>query len=234
MVKLSVIIPTLNEEKYIGHCLESLKHQIFKDFEVIVADTCSKDKTQTVAKNYGARVILTKRKGPAAGRNEGGKAAKGEILVFTNADVVLSKNVLASIVKKSSKNNLVGGVCSFYPLHGRFFDRAFFKIGNFLSRISMKLSFTYSPAECLFVKKSTFKKIGGFREDLVFNEDNDFAKKCFDHGKFIYLKARVDISLRRYRKYGYFKTFRTYIGSTIHYKRTKEVPSSKFELEAIR
>ncbi|HLD41486.1 MAG TPA: glycosyltransferase [archaeon] len=234
MVKLSVIIPTLNEEKYIGKCLQSLKNQTFRDFEVIVADTVSKDRTAGIAKKYGARVVSTTKKGPAAGRNAGAEKAKGEILVFTNADAVLSRNVLKSIVEKTSNKKIVGGVCSFYPLNGRFFDKVFFKFGNWISRASMKMNFTYSPGECLFVKKPVFQKIGGFREDLVFNEDNDLANSCFNFGKFIYLKARVDISLRRYKKYGYFKTFKTYIAPTVFYMRTNQVPSTMFELEAIR
>ena len=58
---ISIIIPTLNEEKYIERCLKSLKNQSFRNFEIIVSDSYSTDDTVKIAKKYGAKVVLTKK-----------------------------------------------------------------------------------------------------------------------------------------------------------------------------
>ena len=92
---ISIIIPTLNEEKYIERCLKSLKNQSFRNFEIIVSDSYSTDDTVKIAKKYGAKVVLTKKTGPAAGRNEGARKAKGSILVFLDADTFVTKKFLA-------------------------------------------------------------------------------------------------------------------------------------------
>ena len=84
-MNVSVIIPTLNEEKILPHLLDDFRNQTAKDFEVIVADAGSGDKTVEVAKAYKAQLV----KGglPAVGRNNGAKIARGEFLFFLDADV---------------------------------------------------------------------------------------------------------------------------------------------------
>ena len=84
---LSIIIPTLNEEKYLPPLLDSIKKQDYKDYEVIVADAGSKDKTVEIAKKYGCKVV----KGGLlpAGRNRGAEASKGDLLLFLDSDIIL-------------------------------------------------------------------------------------------------------------------------------------------------
>ena len=89
---ISIIIPTLNEKKYLPKLLESLKKQTYRDYEMIVADNGSKDRTRDIAKSYGCKVVMGGL--PAVGRNNGAKAAKGDYLLFLDADVVLPKNFL--------------------------------------------------------------------------------------------------------------------------------------------
>ena len=84
---ISIIIPTLNEEKYLPLLLASIKNQAFKEYEIILADAGSKDRTVEIAKQYGCRIIPGG--SPSKGRNEGAKVAKGELLFFIDADAVL-------------------------------------------------------------------------------------------------------------------------------------------------
>jgi len=84
---LSIIIPTLNEEKFLPHLLISLKEQTFKDFEIIVADNNSTDATRSIALKSGAKMVEGGL--PARGRNNGAKVARGEWLLFLDADVIL-------------------------------------------------------------------------------------------------------------------------------------------------
>src|SRR5687767_6578001 len=84
---LSIIIPTYNEEEYLPFLLRSIQAQSYKDYEVIIADASSTDKTRAIAAEFGARVVQGGL--PGAGRNRGAEAAKGENLLFLDADVIL-------------------------------------------------------------------------------------------------------------------------------------------------
>ena len=82
---LSIIVPTLNEEEYLPKLLESIKKQDFKDYEIIVADAGSEDKTLEIAKKRGC--IITKGGSITVGRNNGAKVARGDIFLFLDSDV---------------------------------------------------------------------------------------------------------------------------------------------------
>lgn len=100
---ISIIITVYNEEKYISQCLESLSNQTFKDFEIIIVDDGSTDKTKDVLSNYQLSTInyqLFKQThlGLAAARNLGAKKAKGKILVFLDGDMHFDKNFLEELI----------------------------------------------------------------------------------------------------------------------------------------
>jgi|SRR3989344_3603700 len=99
----SVIIPTYNEEEDIARCLSCLKKQTFKDFEVIIVDDGSSDKTVELVKNAAKTfnrlyLIQGEHKGPGFSRNLGAKRAKGKILIFIDADMFLDKNYLKALI----------------------------------------------------------------------------------------------------------------------------------------
>jgi glycosyltransferase involved in cell wall biosynthesis len=104
VIMLSIITPTYNEEKYLPLLLESLKQQDFKDYEIIIADNNSKDRTGEIAKRYGCRIVPGGL--PARGRNSGAKAAKGEMLLFLDADIVLPKGFLKKSLSEFWRRNL--------------------------------------------------------------------------------------------------------------------------------
>jgi glycosyltransferase involved in cell wall biosynthesis len=87
--KVSVVIPALNEEKELGECLASLAGQVFPEFEVIVVDNGSTDKTSSLAEEWGARVVFEGRRGPGYAREAGFRAARAPIIASTDADTVL-------------------------------------------------------------------------------------------------------------------------------------------------
>ena len=90
----SVIVPACNEEKRIAECLQSLLCQeTGKSFEVILADDGSADSTIEIAKSLGknVRILKQRHRGPAAARNLGARNAKGDVLVFVDADCVAEK-----------------------------------------------------------------------------------------------------------------------------------------------
>ena len=96
---ISLVIPTLNEEKNIGESLRSLKNQTYRNFEIIIADGGSKDKTVEIARKYADRVIVYKGSGISEAKNRGVREAKGDILVFTDADTKFENDWLEKIAK---------------------------------------------------------------------------------------------------------------------------------------
>ena len=77
---LSIIIITKNEEKCLPRLLESIKRQNFRDYEIIVSDAQSTDRTREIALAYGCKIVEGGL--PSVGRNNGARVAKGEILLF--------------------------------------------------------------------------------------------------------------------------------------------------------
>ncbi|KKQ36206.1 MAG: hypothetical protein US53_C0061G0004 [Candidatus Woesebacteria bacterium GW2011_GWA1_37_7] len=106
---ISVIIPTYNEKGVLEDCIESLGDQSFQDFEIVVVDDGSNDKTLDVLRNFellisNFKFLEQKHKGPGAARNLGAKHAKGEILVFVDADMTFDENFLEKLTKPIQKN----------------------------------------------------------------------------------------------------------------------------------
>jgi len=205
---LSIIIPTLNEEKYLPLLLQEIKKQNFADLEIIVADAGSKDKTVEIAKFFGCQI--TKGGLPAKGRNEGGKVAKGEILLFMDADnIYLPEKFLKNLIEEFKKGNL--DVASF-PVcpQGNWFDKLAYKIYNFWTKLTQ--NFLAHATNAVLVKKEIFEKIKGFDEEIKIGEDHDFARRASKVSKFGFIETEpVLTSTRRFEKDGRLKTYLKYI-----------------------
>jgi glycosyltransferase involved in cell wall biosynthesis len=91
-MKISVIIPTYNESENLPNLLECLSKQTLRDFEIVIADNNSTDKTRNIAKKYGAKICDGGL--PARGRNQGAKHSQGEVLFFLDADVLCGAEFL--------------------------------------------------------------------------------------------------------------------------------------------
>ncbi len=112
-MKVTVIIPTYNEEETINKCLESLCEQTYKKIEVIVVDDGSIDNTLSIVgdlrfKKYDLRIFEQKHKGPGEARNLGATHAKGEILVFVDADMTFERDFIEKLVAPIIRGNASG------------------------------------------------------------------------------------------------------------------------------
>jgi len=206
---LSIIIPTLNEEKYLPYLLDSIKEQDFKDYEIIVADAGSKDRTLEIAKNFGCQTI----KGglPAKGRNEGAKIAKGDIILFLDADTMLPENSLKDILEEFEKRKL--GVAHFLlqPFGEKKISRFLY---DFLYNwpISIAEKILLSVGGPSLIRRELHKRIGGFNEDIKIFEDAEYVKRALRFGKFGVLKStKIFYSQRRFKKEGWAKTYLKYL-----------------------
>ena len=203
---ISVIVPTLNEEKYITRCLRSLMRQTYEgDYEVIVVDGGSTDKTVELAEDLADRVLV--RPGPAGfARNEGARNASDDIYAFLDADTMASTQWLENMEESFNSNCYVSCVTGpTYPYEGNRWDHvAYIIVTQWLSRISAKVGLPHVPGFNCAYRKTPFWKVGGFDEKRRLSEDIILSTKIRKEGQVRFSKDMVAYtSLRRIKKHGY-------------------------------
>ncbi len=221
-MRVSVVIPAYNEEKYIKNCLESLKNQIDSPDEIIVVDNNCTDKTVEIAKKYGAKIVKETIQGMIPARNKGFDSAQFEIIARTDADARAPKNWIKLIKENYAKYKDLVGLSG--PAH--FYDFPFPNIFQY-SQWQNKLIFKFIKSQIkhdtlygpnMTIKKTAWEKIKNevCLDDKSVHEDTDLAIHLGKIGN-IKIDSRLVIStsFRRFRKplvyYEYihrlFKTF---------------------------
>lgn len=209
---LSIIIPTLNEEDYLPFLLESIKKQNSDDYEIIVADAGSDDKTLEIAKNFGCNI--TSGGMPGKGKNEGAKAAKGDIILFVDADVIFPQAFLNDALEEFKKKDLE--IASFYlqsknKIHNLAFDILF----NLPSKITERI--LPQAMNIIMVKRDLHQKIGGFDEEIKLGEELYYIRSGRKMGNFGVLNSvKVFISSRRFQCDGWLRTWFKYFLCQLH------------------
>jgi len=226
MIKVSIIIPTYNEEKYLPKLLYSIKKQTFKDYEIIVVDSHSKDKTVQIAREHGAKVFFDvpkgKRSHPGHARNYGAKKSRGDILVFIDADVILSKDVIREMVKAVDREYVAGTTVLLPIKDSTKLAYLLYLLIDLFGRSTYRITLAYWQP--MFIKKDVFFKLKGFNEKLQFDEDYDLMRRARKHGKVAYLRAKSYVSTRRFKTGLAWKSFKEYVGSTFWYLVKGKIP----------
>ena len=202
MPKFSIIIPTKNEQEHLPVLLESIRAQSFRDYEVIVADAGSDDRTREIAVAFGAQVTGGGLPGP--GRNRGAEAASGDILIFFDADVKLpSAGFLEDCWHEMEYKKLDLATCRVMPLSVRHIDRALHEAYNAYALATEKIR-PHAPGFCIFIRRNAHLGIKGFDEDVVMAEDHDYVQRAAEKGyRFGILRSHpIGVSVRRLEKDG--------------------------------
>jgi len=220
MVEVSIIIPTRNEGIALSRLLNSLQAQSYKDYEIIIADYQSKDNTVKIAEKHKCRIV----KGglPSKGRNNGAKAAKGNLLLFMDADTLLEKDSLKRLLEEFKERNLDCGSALVKPLEGILIDYFLHWLWDCWAFLTQWF-YPHGTGAFILCKKEVFEKVNGFDEGIKVGEDHNFVMKVKDYGyKYrILSKAFVRISVRRFEAEGRLKVvgkiismgfYRTFIG----------------------
>ncbi len=179
MTGISIVIPTLNEQKYIGRLLRSLEGQEQSPaFEVIVVDCSDDDLTrQAVLQDQGALDLAYVRaaaKDIGAQRNLGAGKASHDLLLFLDADIVLTPGVLQQCSSVSSGQMFVGAVVHKADIDTRL-TRAGLAVVYGLIRLARLTGLGVTNGDFLLTSRITFDRIGGFREGYLLGEDTDFG-----------------------------------------------------------
>lgn len=197
---ISIIVPTYNEEDKITDCLSHLKECCagFKDTELIVVDGGSEDNTVRLAQEAGAACLVSQKKGRAAQMNVGAEHATGKILYFVHADSIPPNTFMADI-KEALDEGYEAGCYRFQ------FDSShpLLKINAFMTRFDRIMC--RGGDQTLFITRSLFNKLGGYKDDYVIMEDFDLIERIQGITDFKIIQKDVTVSSRKYANNGYFK-----------------------------
>lgn len=222
MPAISIVIPTLNEEKYLPKLLDSLS-QIHSPMEIIVVDGNSTDRTVEVAKGFTPRftsgsslvVLTTPLPGVSAQRNHGAHHAAHEILWFLDADVIISQKIYISILQTFINRGYSIGGTFFKPIEHDIRATLMYASGVWYAAIMLLFGRANFSGNSILVKRELFQKVGGFDETLRIAEDIDFSNRAGKMGKAGLIPVAVPVSSRRFKRFGYLHVYSGWVFGTL-------------------
>lgn len=208
----SLIIPTLNEEKYLPLLLDDLSKQTFQDFEVIVVDGLSKDKTLQIATSFTNKlssltIATSNRQHVCTQRNLGATKAKGKFLIFSDADNRLPSYFLLGLKYKIEFLSADIITPWFKPDKSNRSNDTLALGMNLALELQKTLSNPMMLESLIAIKKQSFQKIGGFDESINYAEGRQFAEGVLKSNLnwSIVKDPAYQFSFRRFRKFGILK-----------------------------
>lgn len=236
---ISIVIPTLNEEKIIRKTLDNLKTIKSLPYEIVISDGRSADRTVEIAKEYTDKIVVyegTKRQTIAAGRNLGAKIASGELLVFIDSDVIIPNpdDFFRRAIRFFESDPELVGITAYiyvYPEDETLMDKIFSWITNMTNlTYNNILKRGSASGEFQMMRKVCFEKAGGFNELLITYEDNDMFERLTKLGKtrmrkefFIYHSGR------RAHEIGWLRLMSIWIYNGIWFKLFKKAGSKEWK-----
>ena len=222
MTKISIIIPTYNEEKYIKTTLDSIKHQPYSDIEVIVADSNSTDSTRSIAKKVYPKVIIVnkKQRGVGIACNAAAKLASGDLLMFIDADTSITKDLLSSYETAFRDKDVVAATGPIIPLEKtrRSIALGYKMVSVYTVKMFMKIGKPSTISSNLMVRRSSYLKLGGFSTTMNTYYDWDLSNRLSKVGKIVYVeRAIAKTSVRRVEKWGMVRYFGFHAGNVLRY-----------------
>lgn len=218
----SIVIPTLNEEKFVPNLLNDLVNQKEKDFEVIVVDSITTtDHTEEEVSKFAKKLnisIIKDDNNFSSARNTGAYHAQGDYLIFFDADAQIGTG-FTRILKKSIKNNPgLLYIPAIIPDRKNFEMEVAFRLANSLVDFSQNLNKPFSTGGSMIVERNFFLRIGGFDQKLFLSEDHNLVQRAQKWGvkaRFLH-NLKLKFSMRRMRKEGAFSLFYKYLISTAY------------------
>ncbi len=198
---ISVVIPALNEEKYLPDCLKSLKSQQWNgESEVIVVDNGSTDDTARVAASHGAKVVVCSKRGVAFARQAGAEVARGEIIVQADADTLYPPQWLARIDAYFSGHTDAAGLAGRYVYTQSAWwapiERGFRVLLNGASLVFLRWPASVSGANFAF-RRAAFTGAGGYDATSLYPDQWGIARRVsrfgrvhYDHSSVVTTSAR--------------------------------------------
>jgi len=197
-VKISIIIPVLNEETSLARLAEHLR-TIVQPHEIIIVDGGSRDNTLSIAYQLTDKVIVS-HPGRAVQMNSGTEIAAGEMLLFLHVDTFLPDDALAVISALSLQKNVWGRFD--VRLSG---NRFVFRLIEALMNLRSCMTSIATGDQAIFIEKNLFQRVGGFPE-IALMEDIEISRRLKKIVKPLCLKQKVITSSRRWENNGVLAT----------------------------
>lgn len=227
-MKLSIIIPTFNEEYYLPPLLESIQRQDFHDYEIIVADAGSEDRTRQIATESGCKVVEGGM--PATGRNRGAEIAQGKFLLFLDSDVILTRDYLESCIDEFQQMGLGIAITQIAPLSDSFLNKITHDFANFFMKRVENIKPHGAGCYGIITTKKMHDEVEGFDEDLDFGEDTDYIERIGAVSQFKVLRSpKLLVSTRRLQEEGLRNVAFKYAKSTFYQFRGKQVTAEDLD-----
>lgn len=228
--KISVVVPALNEEKYLPALLESLDKQTLprEEFEVVVVvDGRSTDSTKKIAQEWGAVIVDEDERGVSQARFDGFAAARGEIIASTDADSMVGRDWLEVIqFTFTSHPEYVGLTGPGYFYDGSSFNK--FLAGwpySLFQQVNLLIGLPSFPGFNFAVTRVAYLKSGGFNPNLVSSEDVDLSLKLKKVGQLAFIPSmKVYTSARRVENQGRFKFFKHHAKNYLNFTILRKNP----------
>ncbi|HSH31488.1 MAG TPA: glycosyltransferase family 2 protein [Candidatus Saccharimonadales bacterium] len=183
---ISIIIPCLNEGWYIDKLLERLRQQTYQDFEVILLDSNSSDNTLEVARGFVEQLPLTiiehTPRGVAHARNLGAAQAKGEWLLFLDADNDFPNDFIAKMLAEAQARGLTLTTPRFISRSPKLVHRAGVRLSFWYERIFELTKHPIVGGFCILVRRSIHQSTRGFDPQINPGEDLDYAAQAIAAG----------------------------------------------------
>jgi len=210
---ISVIVPTLNEEKLLPGMLQQFSGEVVAKYalELIVSDGGSTDRTLEIARRHVHKVIENRdasKQTISIGRNIGAAHASGKVLVFLNADTLIGDvdSFFARLLDELRDPDVCAVTCSVqvYPEEERWADVAYHRFYNWLFYMMNRVGMAMGRGECHIIRREAFDQVKGYTAGIAAGEDYDMFRKLKSAGRIIFLRdLLVYESPRRYRRFGY-------------------------------
>ena len=199
---ISIIIPAYNEEKYLEKTLKSIHEQTTDDHEIIVVANGCTDNTEKIAQRYADRTFSINKPNVSLARNIGASHAKGDILLFLDADTQLARNAVTEIQNQFSKKDAIATLLV-YPQPNKLQYRILLTSKNFLHTSKL---FAGSGGT-IITSKSLFDHTGGFNKKLTIKENRVLIKQLKRLGNYKVIRRTYALtSTRRLDRWGLLGT----------------------------
>ncbi|MBI4973382.1 glycosyltransferase [Candidatus Roizmanbacteria bacterium] len=219
----SIIVPTLNEEHFLPLLLSDLERQKEKNFEVIIIDGASADKTEEIAKEFSKKLELSffqvKKRNVSFQRNLGAQKSNGAFMVFLDADSSVSPYFTKKLHSYILRTKGLVFLPAIAPDEVNSQTKVVFNFTNFIVEMSQSIGRPFSSGGSMIFERNFFHFIGGFPENVFMSEDHQIIQKAYKHG----VKARfmrgikVKMSMRRMKKEGELKLLYKYVLTAAQY-----------------
>lgn len=236
---VSIVIPTLNEERFLPRLLRSLARGTRRPLDLIVVDGRSDDATCDVVERFrrvarphvAVRLLTSPVRNVSAQRNQGAEVARHETIVFLDADVAIARGRLDALVDRFHAGRLAVASCRFRPLeHDRRAELYYALIYGFHKAVERWDP--YAMGACILTTREVFRHCGGFDSRLRLNEDANFCRKAACLGRFRILPVALHVSARRFKKYGYLRMGLRYLRIYLRRRVRGEAWDERFSYES--